>query len=129
MANSPFWSKQRKDFISALIPKKKIIFANVNGKGVAHWSADCKNYDLIVGYYRNLSIYFICKAEQHIGAKSSDFTSEADLFQKRNAISVGYKKSAVRTFAQERYLIVTENKIEEFSKNVEYYLNTYKSKK
>ena len=129
MANSPNWSNQRRSFISALIPNKKILFANVNGNGIAKWKADCKNYDLIVGYYKSKSIYIICKAEQHIGTKSSDFSSMTALFQKRYAISVGYKKSAVTPITQERVLIVTENKIEQFSGRLEYYLNTYQPKK
>ena len=125
MAAPYFWSDERMDFISGVIPRKKIIFANVDGNNKAKWDNDfdCKKFDLIVCYSKDLSIYFICIAEFHIGRKSTDFSSLSHLFKYRRKINVGYKKAPNDFSKQEPVLVVPEGEIDDVKRNLSYYLD------
>lgn len=127
MAAYTIWSEQRRKFISALIPNKKILFANINSGGKSQWKEEPKDYDLIVAYYKDHDIYIICKADKHIGCKNSDFSNMSNLFKSRHPISVGYKREANRPFTKERVLIVHENEIEKFCRDLNYYLDIFEN--
>ena len=125
MAAPNFWSDDRRKFIYSVMPRKKILFANVNGNYKAEWdeNANCENFDLIVGYSKDHSIYFICRSEFHIGRKSTDFSSLSHLFKYRRKINVGYKKAPNDFSKQEPVLDVPEGEIDDVKRNLSYYLD------
>lgn len=129
MAAPKTWSNARKIFIQTLMTNKKIIFANINSDGIAQWDEECQDQDLIVCYYQKYSIYIICKAERHIGRNNSNFKGSLALFTNKNKISVGYKRDANTPFTKERFLVISENLIEEFCSHLNYYLDEYNPKK
>lgn len=124
MYASKLWSEKRKAFIRSLIPNKKILFIDVElGKAKLDEHCNYKDYDLMIGYYKALSIYIICKPEYHIGRKSVDFSRILDTFKGRNNISVEYKRAPTTPVTMEPVLIVTENKIEKIGSNLSHYMD------
>ena len=115
MAAYTIWSEQRRKFISALIPNKKILFANINSGGKSQWKEEPKDYDLIVAYYKDHDIYIICKADKHIGCKNSDFSNMSNLFKSRHPISVGYKREANRPLQKNAFSLSMKTKLKNFA--------------
>lgn len=128
MANNP-WSQARKDYIRALIPNTKIVFANVDRNGTAHFTKPDKNSEIIIGYCEAYDVYFACNAQFHTRNTQASFECVSKYFSITDKINFDYKNMPNYEKGKECIIIIPNRKIEEFGKHFNYYFEKLKSKK
>lgn len=124
MAAPKIWSDEKKKYIQSLIPRKKILFANINSRTIAHWKEDNIDYDIIIAYEKYSDIYVACQAEYHIGFKSASFDCVSQ-YKTSRKIQVGYKMIANNRTQKEKVILIPCRELEEFCRHIDYYLERY----
>lgn len=126
MANNPIWSKEKKNYVKAMITNKKLLFANVRGIKNANWKEENKDYDIIIGYCYADDIYYACDARFHFGKHNASFDCTEFANMKPNEIVVGYRKIADYPTLKERILMIPCRQLEVFCKAYSFYLTKYR---
>lgn len=124
MAANKIWSDEKKKYIKSLIPRKKILFANIYGNTTAQWKDENIDYDIIIGYYRAYDVYIACDAKYHRGHKYASFDCVSKYKDSAN-IRIGYRKRADEPISTERVILIPCRELEEFCRHSDYYLNRY----
>lgn len=124
MAAHHTWYEEKKEFIQSLLSDKTILFAKVNGRGVAHWDERNNGFDIIVGYNKANDVFIICEAKPYDKNESTSFDCVLEYFTIKNKINVGYRKRSGN-----RVILVPNNKIDEFASNYNFYMYKYQNRK
>lgn len=128
MAAHKIWSEEKKQYIRSLLPRKKILFANINSNTKAYWKDDNIDHDIIMGYYPAHDVYIACEAKFHRGKKSASFNCVAEHLRSR-IIKIGYRKRADIQTLKEKVIIIPYSELENFCRYADYYLERYDTDK
>jgi len=121
MSAPKIWSNEKKKYIQSLILSKRILFANVDGGPRAYWEKSSNGYNIIIGYCRTDDYYIACNAKNHSSFKSISLDCISEYINDRK-IRVCYRKKD-----NERIIFIPCNKIEDFCKYSDFYLNMYEN--
>ncbi len=122
MSGRKIWSDQKKKYISSLLPAKKILFANVDGKPKAYWDITTETYDIIIGYCYNNDYYVAIKYDLHRENKTVYLECISEFITKKHKICVGKRKRS-----SERIIYIPSKELEEFCSYYSYYMDKYQN--